>query len=348
MKLYINNSTTMQLIWSLFGLSIVFSYKRLACIKRKGYGDELSSSSFQLNAKGRVDKPYDRDDENELAKIFGGNQVNQQRLNKPTNGKNPPPISNSNKSTPDLKSLSQIYSETFENKRQQSQHTSSTASGTSQNVSAGATKSKTLSAYIPSHVQLSPMTKPNNDWRTAKSDANPYKPLNYENKKPPKVYNNNDDDEYFSFTDLDYEDFEQAMREEENGDMNVKADKVSKPIVIHQGLHSGDTIPIALFNNNLLLPNGNKCELSKLVRPESDFLFIFSDPRRLSDDFRGIVKQFCMVPAGLLKVSMLAINCDDLSDQRKFIKKWNYGNGIPLSDGFPSLNLLTDPSKKVR
>lgn len=341
MKLFFG-SIVMQMIWRFSDLSTVSSYRGIFHVKQNCRDNDVLSSLFQLHAKSH-DKPYERDDDDELARIFSDNQ---QRVKKVTNQKNPPQSPVSMKSKPDLKSLSQIYSENFVNP---STPAVSSISGPSQQLSTGTNKSKNpkRTSPFPSPEQLSPITKPNNDWRNAKSEAISFKTLNYEDKKAPKVFSNNDDDEYYSFTDLDYEDFEQAMREEENGDMGVKASKISQPIVIHHGLHSGDTIPTALFNNNLLLPNGNKCELSKLLRPQSEFLFIFSDPRRLTEDFKGILKQFCTVPVGSLKVNMLAINCDELSDQRKFVKKWNNGNGIPLSDGYPSFSLLTDPSKKV-
>ena len=304
------------------------------------FSKNSKSNIFIIHAKSQMPK-FDEDDEAELANIMNSNQ---QRITKPisakkVNNKTNPDIAAPKKT--DLKLLSESYTNEF----------------LGQKMPSSSALKASPKLDVPTPQQIPPLVKPNNDWRNVKSDVNPALYSNPTKKStqtpmksqtPQKSIQPQDDyDEYFSFTDLDYDDFEQAMREEENGDMGVKASKVSKPVIVHHGLHSGDQIPAALLNNNLLLPDGSKCDLSKLVRPDSEFLLIFSDPRRLTESFRDVLRQFATIPITSSRISLLAVNCDDASDQRKFIKKFNNGNGIPVSNGSPTYSLLTDPTKKV-
>jgi peroxiredoxin len=67
-----------------------------------------------------------------------------------------------------------------------------------------------------------------------------------------------------------------------------------------------------------------------------DLVIIYADPRRMTDEFKIILNQFNRLPLISLKVASCAINCDDINDHRKYVKK----NKL-------SCVLLSDPSRKV-
>lgn len=68
-----------------------------------------------------------------------------------------------------------------------------------------------------------------------------------------------------------------------------------------------------------------------------DLVIIYADPRRMTDEFKIILNQFNRLPLISLKVASCAINCDDINDHRKYVKK----NKL-------SCVLLSDPSRKVQ
>ena len=68
-----------------------------------------------------------------------------------------------------------------------------------------------------------------------------------------------------------------------------------------------------------------------------DLVIIYADPRRMTDEFKIILNQFNRLPLISLKVASCAINCDDINDHRKYVKK----NKL-------SCVLLSDPSRKVK
>lgn len=177
----------------------------------------------------------------------------------------------------------------------------------------------------------------NSEWAVAKSDFNPYVGSQYNAKKPPVVAD--DEDEYFAFTDLDYADFEAAMREEETASTAVKSEKrTAAPVVEYVGLSSGDLLPPPVWSS-LKLVNDTQCNYNSLLRPNSDLMVLYSDPRRMTDETRAVLRQLANVPHQSLGLSMVAVNCDDSVDLRKFLKKANY----PTS----GITMLADTSKKV-
>lgn len=174
---------------------------------------------------------------------------------------------------------------------------------------------------------------PNPDWRSAMSRPPSMLPLtNKAVKRPPTVTETNEDD-----FDLDYDDFEQAMLEEEGGLMNSRGglSKVSMLPAQVQGLESGEFIPKPLWDS-VIDSDGKPWKYSRVQSAINDLVVIYSDPRRMNDEFRIILDEFKKIPSTSLKTSLIAINCDDANDIRKFLKK------SQLS--FP---LLTDPARKV-
>eukprot|EP01036_Dinobryon_divergens_P031814 gene31814-41289_t len=232
-------------------------------------------------------------------------------------------------------------------------------------------------------------------------------------KRPPVKAKQPEDD--FSFTDLDYDDFEQAMREEDNAglgslygygggfsggkssssntrgrskpgayrdnevenDDDDEDDEVAAQVVAEKLLMSGDSLLTTAENrpSNIQLKdiNGTTVALSTVFKtslrdassntnpsvpqgPRRDIIVIYVDPRRMNDEFKTILKEFGRLPTKLLSnintntngntdvnaaVSrLLAVNCDDSADQRKFLKK----NAGLLSGGLTSI--MSDPTKQ--
>eukprot|EP01038_Epipyxis_sp_PR26KG_P015524 gene15524-20954_t len=175
--------------------------------------------------------------------------------------------------------------------------------------------------------------EPNANWRSAFSDS-PRTETRV--NKPAKVSYMDDD---FSFMDLDYDDFESAMKEMENGGMNPGGG-VSKRTEIpqeHDGLNSGDIIDDKIWNELKEPQDGKVYSYDKLKNKElCDIVVLYADPRRMNDEFKIVLNQLIKVPKTTLKISLLAVNCDESNEQRKFLKK----NVLP----FP---LLADTNKKL-
>jgi hypothetical protein len=184
-------------------------------------------------------------------------------------------------------------------------------------------------------VQPKSNTKPESDWALAKSDVNPYQKQLYNAKQPAVVES---DDTYFSFTDLDYEDFEAAMYEEEHGYLHTRGEKESPEPIESFGLESGDSLPLSIWNSLVLL-TGGYCDSTKLLRPGTDLLVVFVDPRRLSYEYREVMSQMAQVPYLKLKASMITINCEENVEIKKYLKKCRH----PVT----SVNMMFDPTEKV-
>lgn len=184
-----------------------------------------------------------------------------------------------------------------------------------------------------------PVMNANSDWRSAYSGSNP----NETRRKPQKAPTVSASD----FTDLDYDDFEAAMMEEDNAGLGINmgggmmGSKVSAaPPVVHNGLYSGDTVRVDLWGV-LKDSEGQEYSAQKFTVPLTmgeDIAVVFADPRRMNDEFKTVLIQFSMVPKTSLKIKLLAVNCDDSNDQRKFVKK----NALLAG----ACKLLCDPSKK--
>ena len=174
---------------------------------------------------------------------------------------------------------------------------------------------------------------PNADWRSAASQ--PPSAVSVQRKDVVKQPNNTPD--YFSFVDLDYDDFEKAMREEEMGGMNPGGggSKISAAPVLREGLISGDAIPTRVWDI-LRDAEGNPFKFTRLHKEQHDVAVIYVDPRRMTDEFKIILDEFNKLPLASLNICSAAINCDESNDHRKFLKR----NTL-------SCSLLTDPSKKV-
>ena len=222
-----------------------------------------------MMAKSRM-PVFDEDDEEQLANMM--NNYNQGSNAKRPSPSQPSAVSaqTSAKTKPIIKPITNNNSNIIENK----------------------VLNKPMSTKsLPPPPILPPLVKPNPDWRTAKSDANPYVSTLYNAKKPPVVADDSDD--YYSFTDLDYDDFEAAMREEENGDMGVKANKVTAaPVVTYEGLYSGDSLSPSIWSY-LSYIDDTACDMSKVVRPNTDLMLIYSDPRRMTDEFKQVLRYIC-------------------------------------------------------
>lgn len=172
------------------------------------------------------------------------------------------------------------------------------------------------------------LVSPNSDWRTATNDR-------YASKSGSRKPVQAEEDDYFSFTDLDYDDFEEAMREIEMGGMSVRGDKISEIPQEHEGLSSGDTLGDS-FWERLLDSEGAKINFSRVHQERADVLVIYADPRRMSESFKTVVNEFKKIPQAPLNIALAAINCDDANDHRKFLKKVT----LPFK-------LMTDPTKQV-
>ena len=171
-----------------------------------------------------------------------------------------------------------------------------------------------------------------------------------------------------------------AYREsEDDDDGDDEDDEVAVQVVVEKLLMSGDSLLTTAENrpSNIQLKdiNGTAVALSTVFKtslrasnpnpsvppgPQRDIIVIYVDPRRMNDEFKTIVKEFGRLPAKLLSNNispnnngngntdvnaavsrLLAVNCDDSADQRKFLKK----NAGLLSGGLTSI--MSDPSKQV-
>ena len=186
-----------------------------------------------------------------------------------------------------------------------------------------------------------PISKsPTSEWAVAKSDFNPYAASQYNAKKPPVVADV--DDEFYAFTDLDYADFEAAMREEESGGAVVKSEKrtAAPPVEEYVGLSSGDILAPSIWASLKLANETQLASFGGLMRsPGSSLLLLYEDPRRMTDETRVVLRQLANIPHQTMGLSLVAVNCDDCADLRKFIKKANY----PTT----GVTMLADTTKKV-
>jgi len=120
----------------------------------------------------------------------------------------------------------------------------------------------------------------------------------------------------------------------------VKSEKRTvAPVVEYAGLSSGDVLVSSIWSSLKLANETQLSSLSGLMRPSSDLLVLYADPRRMTDETRVVLRQMANIPHQSMGLSLAAINCDDCADLRKFIKKANY----------PTLGvtMLADTSKKV-
>lgn len=199
---------------------------------------------------------------------------------------------------------------------------------------------------VPSPAPISipnPIAAPNSNWRTATSAsasatkaATPSKTTSVSPLAPPvkptAVRNYMLD---VSIDDLDYEDFEAAMYELENGGLTpLAATKLTTDVGPRDGLRSGATIPEDVWEK-LVDAEGAKFKFSRLHKDMADVVVVFADPRRMTDEFRTVLDEFNKIPCSSLKVAVGAVNCDDQNDHRKFLKKATK----------PSYALLSDPTR---
>jgi len=195
-------------------------------------------------------------------------------------------------------------------------------------------------------VSTKKVTAPNADWRTITESTiaenldpvfvNPQLiPKPVVKKKIPKPVVKEEGD-FFEFTDLDYDDFESAMREEENGGFNPSGGgaKETDAPEEHEGLDSADVVPPHVWKG-LIDAEGLPYTFESLHKNSIDLAVIYADPRRMTDEFKVVLNQFNRLPLMSLKVASCAINCDDTNDHRKYVKK----NKL-------SCTLLSDPSRQ--
>lgn len=189
---------------------------------------------------------------------------------------------------------------------------------------AGTTALPRVKSSIPS---------PNLNWRSALNNNNNAVSRSVEDpskKTKVPVYAEQND---FTFMDLGYDDFERAMFEVEMGGINPGGSTKRSEIPIeHEGMKSGEVLKSSAWQA-LVNSEGEQIDLSK-VHKSSDVLVLYADPRRSNDEYRVILNEFRKIPVTNLKISLVAVNCDESNDLRKFLKK----NSYP----FP---LYTDPKK---
>lgn len=178
---------------------------------------------------------------------------------------------------------------------------------------------------------------PNSNWRTAPSALQVSAPPTSTRRATSKTSGDND----FSFLELDYSDFEQAMREEDNGGMNPMGggSKHSFIPAEHKGLSSGARINPDIWSK-LLDHEGKQCSYSDIHKDVNDIILFYADPRRMTDEFKLVLRQFDRIPnRSQLRAATVLINCDDVNDHRKFKKKNPTGGQSSL--------LLSDPQRAV-
>eukprot|EP01035_Chromulina_nebulosa_P018160 gene18160-23817_t len=185
------------------------------------------------------------------------------------------------------------------------------------------------------NVVFKPLQAPNPDWRSSLTKPNGIN-TGKSIKKPPVAPIK----DAFSFYDLDYEDFELAMLEEENGGMNPGGG-ITKRSLSQQtvgGIDSGEVIPKRFFES-LLDSEGLPFKYEKLRKTlDTTITVIYADPRRMTEDYKIVLSEFNKIPTATYKLSTIAINCDDPNDIRKYLKK-SSSTTIPL---------LCDTTKQVQ
>jgi len=178
---------------------------------------------------------------------------------------------------------------------------------------------------------------PNSNWRSAASALQVSAPPTPSRRPSSQISDDND----FSFLELDYSDFEQAMREEDNGGMNPMGggSKHSFIPTEHKGLSSGVRINPDIWSR-LLDHEGKQSSYSDIHKDVNDIILFYADPRRMTDEFKLVLSQFDRIPRSQLKAATVLVNCDDVNDHRKFKKKNSVG-------GQSSSILLSDPQRTV-
>jgi hypothetical protein len=168
--------------------------------------------------------------------------------------------------------------------------------------------------------------------------------------------------------DFDYEDFESAMLEEESmygsgstvgvkRSIEIVSSTTSSDFYDMPGLETGDIISKVQWS--LLTDSNEKAyDVGRLeqLAGYNDIMIIYADPRRMNDDFRSVlgnnnidtlviissltlsieIDELKKLPFQAMKASMVAINCADATDNRKFQKKSSI-----------TIPMLIDPTKKV-
>lgn len=213
--------------------------------------------------------------------------------------------------------------------------------GSSQPVKPTGGTGNALDPYgkIPAPIKAAPPQPllPNSNWRTAASALQVSTPPTSTRRSASQTSGDND----FSFLELDYSDFEQAMREEDNGGMNPMGggSKHSFIPTEHKGLSSGARINPGIWSK-LLDHEGKQCSYSDIHKDVNDLILFYADPRRMTDEFKLMLSQFDRIPnRSQLRVATVLINCDDVNDHRKFKKKNPAGGQSSL--------LLSDPQRAV-
>lgn len=191
-------------------------------------------------------------------------------------------------------------------------------------------KATSQSKQAPVSTRRASIPPPNSNWRAATNQVISSLPT-YEDETPTRFRNVEE-----SFVELDYDDFERAMREEEMGGINPGgSSKISALPVDHMGMKSGEMLPVKIWDI-LLDAQGQVMNQIKAAQGQ-DVVVVYADPRRMNDEFKLVLNEFQKIPSTNLRVGLLCVNCDDHNDLRKFLKK----NTVR----FP---LLADPSKQVK
>lgn len=184
-----------------------------------------------------------------------------------------------------------------------------------------------------------PIMKPNLDWRNAYSGGTANEQIRPAIRPAAAV----------TIDDLDYDDFEAAMREEDNaglgsfsggdGASSARGKSSSPPVTRSavERLTSGSLIAAEVWDtlkDSAGLAFSSAKFLEKTAAKE-DMALVLCDPRRMNDQFSIVLSEFGRIPKGSLKMKILAINCDDVNDLRKFMKK----------NTALSTTILCDPSR---
>ena len=152
--------------------------------------------------------------------------------------------------------------------------------------------------------------------------------------------------------------------EEEEEEEEEETIEVEKMLMAGDNLFSQDGSP-----TNILLthPDGHVTPLTTLFNPKPnpaspipvnpipvnprDIVIIYADPRRMTDEFKTVLKELNALPASVripkkaesvgTVVGLLAVNCDAFGDLKKLLKK------TPSLLGGGGVTILSDPTRKV-
>lgn len=168
----------------------------------------------------------------------------------------------------------------------------------------------------------------NKNWRSAMID----------NDRKPKLINKPQivTSKVSQDLDFDYADLEEAMWEEENDGSfigNKRSSLQQNNLIkrLETGHEISSNIWTSIFDSEM-----KPYSFSRVEHVTNDILVIFADPRRMTEEFKILLDQFNKIPKDTLKCSLLAVNCDDANDIRKYLKKH------PLPYPF-----LCDPNRKL-